>query len=155
MIELALGRYLRDAPHPSVEAFKRSALQSLQHYIGDRVFIARNPEESGKYCITITKVNAVRNYELSNQVALIHTTLQIDVWGKGDHASTRTIDLADKIRRACAPYSGYWGATWVNSVEVVRESQFSDRPEDGTIYWDFRSSADYEISWQDFVELDE
>jgi ribosome-associated translation inhibitor RaiA len=151
MIEADLIHYLRHTEDTSDSVSKQrlDAIRTFRNYVGDRVTIGRVPRKSGVVHVQLTKVSEDRADDLGGQDTDVQTTIQVDVWTKGDSAAITAEAVAKSVYKAISSYSGRWNQTLVYSATQERAAVLTDEPDDGTRYWDYRDSRDYLVSWQD------
>ena len=133
-VEQALRDYLAGIP-------------AITNVVGRDIYAGRRPEDAGAFCILIQQSSASsREYNLDGEDSCFAPRVEIDIWGRGNFAHQRIVELADEIRRKISGYSGPMGDLSVGVVIVDGDGWTAPTsPIDGSDKWYFRYSLSAEI----------
>lgn len=149
LIEEELVRYLVSSV-PVEGTTQGDAMIDLREMIGRRVFLGRQPDREQALTVTVELIDTSRVSVVYGQHRMATSTLQIDVWERSDRGYRRVRKTQNLIRLAIVPSNWVlFGDARVASIEQVRENVFTTRPNDGSPLWEYRSSADYSVTYHD------
>lgn len=120
------------------------AIVEMRSRVGNRIFVGRQPDRNFKdMTVVVQKLDSHASYTLTGHVDLWETTLQVDVWSRAEQACRLVQVVQNCIHRAVNSFIGYMGQLYVQGVEQDRDQLFSTPPNDGSVLWEHRASADY------------
>lgn len=149
LIEEELVRYLLSAV--AVDGTTQGdALVDLRDLVGKRIFLGRQPDREKTLTLTAELIDTERESAIYGQHRLTTSTVQVDAWERSDRGYRRVRKCQNLVRLAIVPTNWQiWGDVRIASVEQVRDSVFTTRPNDGSTLWEYRASADYSITYHD------
>ena len=136
MIERALSRWLKDQ-------------NTVTRHVGQNIFMARRPQNTGSYAITFERFASDPNYLVAGGEAGTKTIIiRMDIWGRGRNAEVKVLEIHEALRALMS------GQRWTAADKVIQgctwENEGIDADADaaGSDYWDFSHGVDLRINYR-------